>query len=94
MGWRGEDGFCVELVSGKDGHSGHCPLGLGHLFQYPSKAPTRGSFSPEAGEPEEGSGWAASKIPCTYCDWSSDTAARTNVTVLAVEETYRKSSDI
>ena len=26
MGWRGEDGFCVELVSGKDGHSGHCPL--------------------------------------------------------------------
>lgn len=54
----------------------------------------RSNFSPEAGGPEEGSGWAACKIPCTYCDWCSDTAARTDVTVLAVEETYRESSDI
>lgn len=68
--------------------------GLGHLFHYPSKAPTRSSFSPEAGGPEEGSRWAASKIPCTYCAWCSDTAARTNVTVLAVEETHLPSADV
>lgn len=89
----------MELVYGKDSHLWALPTqGLGHLLHYWSKASTRGSSSPGAGELEEGSIHPASKIPCTYCMCQAcglccHRAAETNTTVPAVAETYSKSSD-